>query len=161
MEANDREHLFEQAMVDYRKGRLRLAEHGLRRLVDKLGSRDPSHLSLYGLVLAHRTRAPQSVRYCEEAVEKNGRRASVLYLHLARALTACGRKRDAVDALNRGLLLHERDRRLRKELQRLVPRRPPSFPSLGRRHPVNKYLGLARTLGGRLWYGLGPSQRDT
>ena len=160
MDANAREHVFEEAMVDYRQGRFRLAESGLRKLVEQMGSRDPSHLSLYGLVIAHRTRDPKSVTFCEEAVEKNGRRASLLYLNLARALTACGRKREAVDALGRGLLLHDGDRRLRKELQRLVPRRPPSFPSLGRHHPVNKYLGLARTLGGRLWYGLGPPRRD-
>jgi predicted Zn-dependent protease len=161
MDVNAREHLFEEAMADYRQGRFRLAESGLRRLVEQAGSRDPSHLSLYGVVLAHRTRDPRSVAFCQEAVEKNGRRVSLLYLNLARALTACGRRREAVDALNRGLLVHEGDRRLRRELQRLVPRRPPSFPSLGRHHPVNKFLGIARTFGGRLWYGLGSPRRDS
>lgn len=160
MDANEREHVFEEALNDLRLGRLRLAESGLRRLVQGADSRDPSHLSFYGLVLAMRARNPEGIPLCEEAVEKNGRRSSLLYLNLSRALTACGRKREAVDALNRGLLVHGRDRRLRQELQRLVPRRTPAFPSLGRRHPVNKCLGLARTVGGNLWWAIHRSRRD-
>lgn len=159
MDTSEREDVFEQALLDLRQGRLRLAESGLEKLVEQAGSRDPSHLSFYGFVRAIRSRDPSGLRYCEQAVERNGRRSSLLYLNLARALTACGRKGEAVDALSRGLLVHGQDRRLRQELQRLVPRRTPAFPSLGRRHPVNKCLGLARTVGGNLWWALKSPRR--
>jgi len=32
-----------------------------------------------------------------------------------------------------------------------VPRAQPLFPSLGRRHVLNRYVGLARSVSGRMW----------
>ncbi|HXV64468.1 MAG TPA: hypothetical protein VEK15_27465 [Vicinamibacteria bacterium] len=150
MDASERQRIFEQALGDYREGRFRLATSELGRLVDQ-GSKDPAHLSYYGLLRAITHRDESSVALCQEAVHKNGRRSSVLYLNLARALTACGRRGEAVETVRRGLLLHSNDRRLRRELQHLVPRAKPTFPSLGRAHALNRYLGIARTVSGRLW----------
>ena len=160
MDADERERIFEQALQDYRAGRLAIATKSLGRLVQE-GSRDPSHISHYGLLLAFtHGRNEQSISLCEEAVEKDGRRASVLYLNLARALAAQGRRREAILALERGVLIHENDRRLRRELQHLIPRRQPLIPSLGRKHPVNRCYGFARTLGGRMLLALSPRSRS-
>ena len=154
-----RERIFEQALDDYRNGRLATAARSMGHLVQE-GSRDPSHISYYGLLLAFtHGRNEQSISLCEEAVEKNGRRSGVLYLNLARALAAQGRRREAIVALERGVLIHGTDRRLRRELQHLVPRRTPWIPTLGRRHPVNKCYGFARTLGGRMLLAITPRRR--
>lgn len=159
MKTDEREQLFEQSLLDFRAGRVRLASSGLEKLV-KDGSRDPAHLSYFGLVRAVGCHDPSGVSYCEQAVHKNGRRASVLYLNLARALAAVGRKGEAVQAVSRGLLLHTKDERLRRELQHLVPRATPTFPRLGRKHALNRYAGKARTWGGRLWMVVARPRRD-
>jgi predicted Zn-dependent protease len=150
MDANENEILFEQAVSDYRRGSFVAAERTLSRLIDD-GSRDPAHLSYCGLLLALNGKREKGVALCEEAVARNGRRASLLYLNLARALDVAGRRRDAIEALNRGLLIHAEEPQLRRELQHLVPRARPLFPSLGRRHVLNRYAGLARSVSGRMW----------
>lgn len=150
MDANENEILFEQAVSDYRRGSFVAAEQTLSELVEG-GSRDPAHLSYCGLLLALNGTHERGVSLCEEAVVRNGRRASVLYLNLARALDVSGRKRDAIETLKRGLLIHPEERQLRRELQHLVPRARPLFPSLGRRHALNRYAGLALSVSGRMW----------
>ena len=159
MNLEERERVFEQALEDYRAGRLTMATKSLGRLVES-GSRDPAHLSYYGLLRAF-TAGPddEGIELCRRAVEKDGRRTSLLYLNLARALAAQGRRREAIDALERGVVVHRDDRKLRRELQHLVPRRRPLFSSLDRRHPLNKCYGLARALGGRVWLSLRPWRR--
>ena len=127
MDAEQRERIFEQALHDYRAGRLAAATKSMGHLVQE-GSRDPSHISYYGLLLAFtHGRNEQSISLCEEAVEKDGRRSSVLHLNLARALAAQGRRREAIVALERGVLVHQSDRRLRRELQQ-VPMSPAEAP---------------------------------
>jgi predicted Zn-dependent protease len=159
MDGNERELLYEQAIADYGRGWLQAAKKSLARLVHG-GSRDPAHLSYYGLVLALTESNDECVRLCEEAVVKNGRRSSLLYLNLSRALTAAGRRREAIDALERGLLVHENDPALKRELQHLVPRRKPLFSSLSRSHPFNRFFGRARSLSGRMWMALARPRRD-
>jgi predicted Zn-dependent protease len=158
MDANENEILFEQAVSDYRRGSFAEAERTLSRLVE-CGSRDPAHLSYCGLLLALNGKRERGVALCEEAVARNGRRASLLYLNLARALDVAGRKRDAIEALNRGLLVHPEEPQLRRELQHLVPRARPLFPNLGRRHLLNRYAGLARSVGGRMWVAVAGRSR--
>jgi predicted Zn-dependent protease len=159
MDANESEILFEQAVSDYRRGSFGAAERTLSRLVES-GSRDPSHLSYCGLLLALTGKRDRGVALCEQAVVRNGRRASLLYLNLARALDVAGRKRDAIEALNRGLLIHPDERQLRRELQHLVPRSEPLFPSLGRRHVLNRYVGMARSASGRMWVAVRGRERE-
>ena len=159
MDANESEILFEQAVSDYRRGAFGAAERTLSRLVES-GSRDPAHLSYCGLLLALNGKRDRGVALCEQAVVRNGRRASLLYLNLARALDVAGRKRDAIEALNRGLLIHPDERQLRRELQHLVPRAHLLFPSLGRRHALNRYAGVARSISGRMWVAVRGRRRE-
>ncbi len=159
MDAIESEILFEQAVSDYRRGSFGAAERALSGLVES-GSRDPAHLSYCGLLLTLTGNRDRGVELCQEAVVRNGRRASLLYLNLARALDVAGRKRDAIAALNRGLLIHPEERQLLRELQHLVPRSEPLFPSLGRRHLLNRYVGLARSVSGRMWVTVRGRGRD-
>ena len=159
MDARERAFLFEGAMEDYRARLYTFAARALRRLVDD-GSADPMHLSYCGLLTAMTEgRIDESVALCRRAIEKDGRRVSDLYLNLGRVLAMSRRRGEAIVALAEGLALHPEDRRLLRELQRLVPRAKPVFRSLPRRHPLNKYCGIARTLGARLVFGLTPRIR--
>jgi predicted Zn-dependent protease len=154
MDGEARERTFLEAIERHGHGRDDDALRALERLIDD-GTKDPAHISLYGLLIARNGEPAEGVRLCEEAVARNGRRSSVLHLNLSRALASAGDGRGAIDVLRRGLLVHPEDKRLRKELQHLVPRGRPMFPRLGRTHAVNKYAGIARTLGGRVWSSLG------
>jgi predicted Zn-dependent protease len=161
MEARERTFLFESAMEDYRARRYTFAAKSLRRLVED-GSIEPLHLSYCGLLTAMTgRRGEDSIALCRRAVDKDGRRLSELYWNLARVLTIQRRRGEAVSILEEGLVLHPEDRRLRRELQKLVPRARPLFGLLSRRHPLNKYLGIARTIGARLALTFTPRIRRT
>jgi predicted Zn-dependent protease len=159
MDAKDREFLFESAMEDYRNRLHTFAAKTLRRLVED-GSTDPAHLSYCGLLMAlTEGRFDEAIDLCRRSIQKDGRRSSDLYLNLGRVLAMGRRRGEAIAALTEGVALHPADRRLRSELRHLVPRAKPVFRSLPRRHPLNKYVGLVRTVGARLWVTFIPRVR--
>jgi predicted Zn-dependent protease len=159
MDANERAILFQSAMEDYRARLHSFAASSLRRLVED-GTSDPAHLSYYGLLLAMTEgRYDRAISLCRRAIEKDGRRQSELYLNFGKVLAMSRRRGEAIDALTEGLAAHPEDQRLRNELRHLVPRAKPVFRSLGRRHPLNKYIGIARTVTTRLWLTFIPQVR--
>lgn len=159
MDANDRELLFQSAMEDYRARLFTFAASSLKKLVQD-GSTDPSHLSYCGLLMAlTEGRFDRAIALCRRAIEKDGRRSSDLYLNLGRVLAMSRRRGEAIVALTEGLAVHPGDPRLRSELRHLVPRSKPVFRSLPRRHPLNKYVGIVRTVGTRLWVTFIPQVR--
>jgi predicted Zn-dependent protease len=159
MDAQERAFLFESAMEDYRARLFTFSARTLRRLVDD-GSVEPFHLSYCGLLTAMtRRQAEDSIALCRRAVEKDGRRHSELYWNLARVLAIHRRRGEAVSILEQGLALHPDDPRLRRELQKLVPRAKPVIGLLPRRHPLNKFFGIARSIGARLAFTFRPRIR--
>ena len=66
----------------------------------------------------------------------------ILYLNLGRAYIAAGRKKDAIEALNKGLHYDKSNRELKKELLFLGVRKKPVVPFLSRSNPINKYIGM-------------------
>ena len=66
----------------------------------------------------------------------------ILYLNLGRACVAAGRKKDALDALNKGLRYDKGNREIKKELLLLGVRKRPPVPFLSRANPINKYIGI-------------------
>jgi predicted Zn-dependent protease len=159
MDARERELLFESAMEDYRARLHAFAAKTLKRLVED-GSSDPVHLSYYGLLMAMTEgRFDEAAALCRRGVQKDGRRSSDLYWNLGRVLAMGRRRGEAVVALSEGLAIHPEDRKLRSELRRLVPRAKPAFRSLPRRHPLNKYAGIARTVGALLLVTFVPQVR--
>jgi len=159
MDANDRELLFQSAMEDYRSRLFTFAASSLKKLVED-GSSDPEHLSYCGLLMAlTEGRFDAAIALCRRAIEKDGRRSSDLYLNLGRVLAMSRRRGEAIVALTEALAVHPDDQRLRSELRHLVPRSKPTFRSLPRRHPLNKYVGIVRTVGVRLWVTFIPQVR--
>ena len=159
MESDERELLFESAMEDYRARLYTFACSSLKKLVED-GSADPAHLSYCGFLMAlTEGRFEQAIALCRRAIEKDGRRASDLYFNLGRVLAMSRRRGEAIVALTEGLAVHPEDHRLRSELRHLVPRAKPLFRSLPRRHPLNKYVGIVRTVGARLWVTFIPQVR--
>ena len=104
-------------------------------------------------------RFERAISLCRRAIDKDGRRQSDLYLNLGKVLAMSRRRGEAIEALTEGLAVHPRDQRLRSELRHLVPRARPIFRSLPRRHPLNKYIGIARTVSARLWVTFIPQVR--
>lgn len=66
----------------------------------------------------------------------------ILYLNLGRAYVAARRKKDAIEALNKGLHYDKGNRVLKKELLLLGVRKKPVVPFLSRSNPINKYIGI-------------------
>lgn len=72
-----------------------------------------------------------------------------LYLNLGRAYLAAGKKKDAVEALDKGLKFDKSHYEIRKEMQLLGMRKKPPVPFLDRSNPINKYLGILLHEGSR------------
>lgn len=66
----------------------------------------------------------------------------VLYLNLGRAYLAAGKKKNALDAFNKGFEMDRENRDLLTELRRLGIRKKPAVSFLGRSNPINKYIGM-------------------
>lgn len=66
----------------------------------------------------------------------------VVYLNLGRAFVAAGKKKDAIDALKKGLKFDSGNSELKKELQGLGMRKQPPVTFLDRSNPINKYIGM-------------------
>jgi predicted Zn-dependent protease len=159
MNDEERDLVFESAMEDHRAGLHGLASRTLRQLVQD-GTENPRHWSYCGLLQAMTEGSTEgAVELCERAVDVDGVRTSELYVNLARVLSSGGRRREAIDWLAKGIAVHPDDERLKRELQHLVPRARPVIRALSRKHPLNKYLGIARTVGNRLWITFVPKVR--
>jgi hypothetical protein len=72
------------------------------------------------------------------------RNQAQLYLNLAEVYATAGRRDEAVDALETGLKYARRDIRLTIAMNKLTERRRPVLSFLGRRHPLNRQLGILR-----------------
>jgi len=66
----------------------------------------------------------------------------VLYLNLGRSYLAAGKKKDAINAFNKGLQHDKGNSDLRKELRGLGMRKKPPVSFLDRANPINKYIGM-------------------
>ncbi len=75
------------------------------------------------------------------AAEDGGEVPAELYLNLARAYVAAGRRKLAVECLEKGLRF-DRHGEIRAELHSIGIRKKPPVPFLDRSNPINKYLGM-------------------
>lgn len=106
----------------------------------------PRYLSFYGVCLAvHADRTREGVYFCREAIAREGYNAD-LHLNHARALLAADKRRDAHEALTRGLAFQPEHREIRILLKKMGIRKRPVLPFLERENPVNVKLGrITRT----------------
>src|SRR5215470_10157411 len=110
----------------------------------KLEKNNPYYMSYLGVVLARSEKKwAEAEQLCDSAVRMKRSQAQ-LYLNLAEVYATAGRREDAVEALQAGLKFARRDVRLSMALNRLTERRTPVFSFLGRKHPLNRQLGMLR-----------------
>ena len=65
----------------------------------------------------------------------------LLYLNLGMACLSAGKKKEAVEAFQKGLEIDSEHGELLKMMKRLGTRKPPPLPFFSRSHSLNKYLG--------------------
>ena len=68
----------------------------------------------------------------------------LFYLHLGKVHMKADRKLPAINAFQEGLKFDSRNRELLSELKAIGARKAPVVSFLGRRNPINKYLGKLR-----------------
>jgi predicted Zn-dependent protease len=98
---------------------------------------EPRWYSHLGYCIAkERGQARQGMALCHASLEHEPENP-VHYLHLGRIHLLSGNKEEALRAF--------RDDRIMQKLIELGMRKPLLFPSLTRRHPLNRYIGLLLT----------------
>lgn len=116
------------------------------QLDKRLGRERPQarYLSQYGLCLGAVTqRKYEGIQFCREAAEMESYNPD-LHWNLGRVLLAANRRRDAFQALLRGLGLQRDHPGIVAELRRMGIRRRPILPFLSRDNPLNMFLGRFR-----------------
>lgn len=112
---------------------------------------DPFILSYYGCFQAVVDRKYRAgVETCKKAISLLKKESSfgeemlypVFYLNLGRAYLAAEKKKDALEAFNRGLKYDNRNSEILQELRAVGIRKRALVPFLDRSNPINKYIGL-------------------
>jgi len=102
------------------------------------------YLSHYGLCLGTTTpRKYEGVQFCREAATLENYNPD-LHWNLGRALLAADRRREAHDALVRGLRVQPDHSGILGELRRMGMRKRPAIAFLARTNPLNVLLGRLR-----------------
>jgi predicted Zn-dependent protease len=139
-----RDFIFKRAVGNYRRGQPHRAARELRLLIED-GSTDPRHLSYYGLLIAiTEKKVREGSILCQQAVEE-AFYDGAMYLNLATLYLRYGKREQAKTVLLKGLRMDPEDPALLREISRVNPRSTPPIRFLSRKHPLNKYLGLARS----------------
>jgi len=135
--------LFKEGLTLLRNSYPQQALKYMQRAVD-LEKTNPYYMSYLGVVLARSERRwAEAEQLCDTAVRMKRNQAQ-LYLNLAEVYMAADRKEDAMEVLRSGLRYARRDVRLNIAMNRLTERRRPVLPFLGRKHPLNRQLGILR-----------------
>jgi len=99
------------------------------------------YLSYYGLCLGYEaSRHDEGIRFCREALSLEFYNADLSW-NLGRVLLLSGKRREAHDALQKGLAVQPGHAGILRELGRMGARRRPVVQFLSRSNPVNVLLG--------------------
>ena len=116
----------------------------LDRMFGQNGTPQPRYLSQYGVCLGLvGPRRDEGVRFCREAVEREGYNPDLLW-NLGRTLLAANRRGEAHATFIKGLRLQRDHRGIIQGLKKMGIRRKPALPFLDRAHPLNVWLGRMR-----------------
>ena len=134
---------FKQGIKLLRDGHSVDAVEYLRHAAE-LEQQNPYYLSFLGVSVARAQRkwAP-AAKFCEMALGLK-RTEVQLYLNLAEVYSSAGRRDDAVEVLDKGLIYFKADPRIRRARANLGRRRAPVLPFLERGHFLNRVLGKLR-----------------
>lgn len=114
------------------------------RQAASLEPQNPYFLSYYGLALARSSRNWDEAEALCLAALRMRRQIPQLYLNLAELYRFRGRPGDAVDTLTDAMRYTGGDSRIKEALSVLGVRKPPVLKFLGRKNPLNRYLGRMR-----------------
>ncbi len=140
----------DSALAEFKEG-IKLLRNGhsaealeyLRHAVE-LHSQNPYYLSFLGVAVARSERKwPAAVKFCETALSSK-RSEAQLYLNLAEVYVSAGRRDDAIEVLDRGLIYFNEDPRIKRARANLGRRCSPVLPFLERGHFLNRSLGKLR-----------------
>ena len=141
---------FEEAQRLLKRGNGKSAIIILAEALDKFPS-DPFLLSYYGcLVAVVENRPKEGIKICEDAMGLLDNTMPfgkeffypVFYLNLGRAYLKGSKRREAVNAFNKGLKNDPENHDLLWEIKKLGTRRKPVVKFLKRSNPINKYIGI-------------------
>lgn len=100
----------------------------------------PTPLSALGLSqAANKGDLLQGIALCKEAIRLAPE--PIHYLHLGKVYLLGGKRHLALHSFRKGLKFGYHCG-LAREIERLGFRRPPVFPFLGRKHPLNRFVGM-------------------
>ena len=111
---------------------------------------EPYILSYYGCLDAILNKnCQEGIRSCLRSIELLGEKVPfgqelfypILYLNLGRAYLSAQKKKQALQAFQKGLGYDAENKELLKEIKKLGIRRKPAVPYLSRANPINKYIG--------------------
>ncbi len=109
-----------------------------------LEENNPDYLSYFGVAIALAEKKWATAElYCRTALLSKQDEAR-FHVNLAQVYLGAGRWQCAVQTLKMGLQCAKRRCLLIRALCRLVVRRSPLLPFLGRKHFFNRYLGIVR-----------------
>lgn len=140
---------FEEVQQLLRRGNGKTALNTLRHALLRFPD-DPFLLSYYGCLIAVVENNPkEGVKICENALTILNTSMPfgseffypVFYLNLGRAYIKDKKKKDAVEAFQKGLNNDPENKDLLWELKKLGTRKQPPLPFLDRSNPINKYIG--------------------
>jgi Flp pilus assembly protein TadD len=134
---------FKQGVKLLQKGQADEAFEYLHHAAE-LDQKNPFYLSFLGVSLARsRRKWASAVELCEKALSLR-RNEAQLYLNLAEVYVAAGRRDEAVEVLDKGLIYFSVDARIKHARANLGKRSSPVLPFLERGHFLNKSLGKLR-----------------
>ena len=137
---SDAEELYKAGLFLLKRDKVKEALAAFKRAFKIKGS-EPRYMSYLGLCLAiAEGKSREAVTLCEKAVQMEFFR-SELFLNLGRVYLISGNRKKAHMAFRKGLALDRENRNLRTELEKMGIRKPPVFPFLERKHPINKLAG--------------------
>jgi tetratricopeptide (TPR) repeat protein len=134
------------------------AAHGSVKEAMEIYPDDLFLISFDGYLLAKvEKKNREGIEVCRKAIETLRTRIPfgaeffypVLYMNLGRAYLAADRKKEAVEAFNKGVSFDPENKELLWEMRKLGLRRKPVVPFIARSNPINKYIGKLRSLLGR------------
>lgn len=103
----------------------------------------PDSLSSLGLSVAKKGDLSRGMALCREALSRSPQ-DPIHYLHLGKVYLLAKKKHLALHSFRKGLK-YGYHRGLVSEIQRLGFRSPPVFPFLGRKHFLNRFVGILFT----------------
>ena len=136
----DPDEFFSVGLFLLKRDRVKEAMTAFRQALD-MRKTEPRYMSYYGYCLAKvEGRTREGATLCEKAVQKEFFRVE-LFINLARVYIMAGNRKKAHVELRKGLTLDKENKEILAELDRMGTRKPPVFPFLERKNPINKLAG--------------------